>query len=276
MPMRLAHDFYSVQGCRSKPDDLFVFGDNFQRSGRGPRAGQAIIRDCPNAVGLAIKHEPKRTPGAYFSDADGTAFAQELRRVHNIIAPHLRRGGVVWWPADGIGTGLAEMPVRAEMLYQRLCHYARGLFREKVDERYTSAIVCGGMSFTDELAGFRGLDEVLGEQARDGTRLEIIHAGAKGADEIARKWAQARGALLTPVMPDWQRHGKTAWKQANVTMAERLKARRDQAGVEDFVIAMPGGRGTAHMLEVADARDLDIKHICSPARTPDAQTSLDL
>lgn len=88
---------------------LYVFGDNVARVGRG---GQArVMRGEPNAVGVATKF----SPSACFSEDPGDVVTQN-RVIDEDMKPlfeHLKAGGIVVWPADGIGTGLAELPTRS-------------------------------------------------------------------------------------------------------------------------------------------------------------------
>lgn len=95
---------------------LYVFGDNMLRKGYG---GQArAMRGESNAVGVATK----LSPGAYFGDdplevqAQCRMIDEDMKRLFDKV----KRGGVVVWPADGIGTGLAEMPTRAPRTFHYL------------------------------------------------------------------------------------------------------------------------------------------------------------
>lgn len=258
MPMKLHHGYFSVAGCQADPDALFVFGDNLERTGKG---GQATIRDCANAIGLASKIAPRRDDDAFFADANADLFLPELRRFHQIVAPHLKAGGTVWWPADGIGTGLSEMPARAPALYARMCQYSRGLFDLQGTESYVSAIVCGGRDYQDRKTAFAGLDDRLGSLRSDGVMVEVIEGAAKGADRLAGLWADERGIAHTKVPADWNKYGKRAGFLRNDEMATRLQARRDQAGVRALTIGMPGGRGTEMMLRIAGQKGFEVSRI---------------
>ncbi|HDZ53353.1 hypothetical protein LCGC14_0042900 [marine sediment metagenome] len=273
MPMRLYHGYYSPQACRDEPEATFIYGDNFQRYGRGKYAGQAIIRDMPNALGLAVKHEPKRDHRSYLSNDDIQVFINELHRVHEVIAPRLRAGGTVYWPADGLGTGLAEMPKRAPLLYKKLCAYSSGLFRLKGDTDYISAIVCGGTKFNNDDLAHKGLGQFLVEDQKAGTVIEIIQGGAGGADRMAADWATLNGSVQTPMKVNFKRHGYAGIEILNHDMATRLEARRDQARVKALVIGMPGGKGTAHMLSIAHDRGFEVLHIGSDIQARPASSS---
>lgn len=100
---------------RAEPDTLFVFGDNMSAAGLG---GQAkVMRGEPNAVGIPTKWLPSRTDAAYFTDADYEWIKPKIEAQFRMLADHLRIGGKVVWPEDGIGTGLAELPARAPAIY---------------------------------------------------------------------------------------------------------------------------------------------------------------
>jgi hypothetical protein len=296
MPMKLFHGFYTENICNSDRDALYVFGDNLDRHGKG---GQATIRDCANSVGFASKQSPRRDENAYFSDADGADFADEMRRFHGIVAPHLKAGGTVYWPADGIGTGLSEMPKRAPALYAKLCAYSKGLFDLRGTGPIVTAIVCGGRDFEDEKTAFESLDTIMADHKGADTRLEIIEGGAKGADRLGGQWAKSRGTLHTLVRADWDKYKKAAGFIRNSEMADRLAARRDQAGGKAIVVGMEGGVGTAMMLKIAHERGFEVlevkadpgfKPVIAPyrtgagkplvetptSRTDENQTSMDL
>lgn len=106
---------YSRQLCQQHPDLLWVFGDNAGRVGNG---GQAVIRPEPNAFGVATK----RSVSEYMADGVprdmttiGTDLANlevQLARKHSVVLPVFNYG------ATTLGTGLAELPMRAPTLYR--------------------------------------------------------------------------------------------------------------------------------------------------------------
>lgn len=102
---------------RAKRSTLFVFGDNMARQGYGGQA--AAMRGEPNAIGVPTKHAPARHPRAYFTDADWQddrvrdAIASALDRIEAALA----EGRDVVIPADGLGTGLADLPRRAPRIH---------------------------------------------------------------------------------------------------------------------------------------------------------------
>ena len=106
-------EWYSVEQCLANPQNLYIFGDNTIRKGKG---GQAQIRDCPNAFGIATKFLPSTTNESYFNDSnevkdiiidDIVKLLQLEDQYENIIFPY-----------DGLGTGLSEMPTRCPLVFQ--------------------------------------------------------------------------------------------------------------------------------------------------------------
>lgn len=93
------------EDLRRNPEVLYVFGDNVERKGMGGQAG--AMRGEPNAVGVPTKYS------AALCFNDDPADAAEQKRIidtnMSVLFQHVSRGGVVIWPSDGIGTGLADL-----------------------------------------------------------------------------------------------------------------------------------------------------------------------
>ena len=102
----------------NEADTLFVFGDNLLRKGRGGQAAE--MRGEPNAVGVPTKKAPSNAESAFFSDNDFDDAIKTIEGDLKRIADHLRSGGNVVWPSDGIGTGLADLPRRAPKIWEYL------------------------------------------------------------------------------------------------------------------------------------------------------------
>lgn len=112
MPVGYAKRYYR-EDARRNPEWLYVFGDNVVRRGR---KGQALeMRGEPNAVGVCTKYYPGIDPDDYFGEEPAQVIAQK-RSIDNDMKRlfiHVKNGGVVIWPSDGIGTKLAKLPERA-------------------------------------------------------------------------------------------------------------------------------------------------------------------
>jgi hypothetical protein len=119
MPLKFV-DHYTPQDCQDNPDWLFIFGDNFERHGKG---GQAIIRDEKNACGLATKRKPTWDADAFLSDEDYDEWERLNTPAYERIEAHLKSGGVVVWPL-GIGMGRANLPGMAPRILNAINDWA--------------------------------------------------------------------------------------------------------------------------------------------------------
>lgn len=107
--------FITRDMLRKEPEKLFVFGDNLERRGMGGQARE--MRGEPNAVGIPTKKKPKNTSDAYFNDEDIidwiTSSIDDILRL-------MTHEGVIVWPRDGIGTGLAKLEEKAPIILERI------------------------------------------------------------------------------------------------------------------------------------------------------------
>ena len=110
MPLRTQKMIYRHE-LQANPDTLYVFGDNLLRVGYGGQAGQ--MRGEPNAVGVATKKAPGMRDKDFFTDDEHPENVQSIIRDFLPVLLHLQEGRDVVFPADGIGTGLSELPIRA-------------------------------------------------------------------------------------------------------------------------------------------------------------------
>lgn len=87
---------------------LYVFGDNVERKGLGGQAQN--MRGERNAVGVATKYSGTRT--GHFGEDPAEVVAQNKIIDHDMkpLFAKVKAGGIVVWPTDGIGTGLADLP----------------------------------------------------------------------------------------------------------------------------------------------------------------------
>lgn len=129
-------DWYARELVRSHPDWLFLFGDNMARRGRGGQA--AACRGEPNVCGVPTKWRPDRLVRSYFRDADMDLVQPRIDAAFAQAERHLGAGGVVALPAEGLGTGLAELPTRAPRIH-RYIEDRVGRLRRMVREREPAA-----------------------------------------------------------------------------------------------------------------------------------------
>jgi UDP-N-acetylmuramoylalanine-D-glutamate ligase len=116
-------------------------------------------------------------------------------------------------------------------------------------------LVTGGRDFTDWVKLDKVLNDIWEHEA--GRFVTIIHGGAPGADRLAREWAQIlaedhEGDELL-FQADWQRYGKAAGVVRNQRMLDE--------GKPDLVVAFPGGRGTADMVQRARKAGVEVREI---------------
>lgn len=117
-------------------------------------------------------------------------------------------------------------------------------------------LVCGGRDFS-KFDAFNWLERYLLDELAHATGCfsalsidAIIHGGARGADEGAAEWAKSEDIPSRAYAADWKKHGKAAGPIRNQKMIDEAKP--------DFVVAFPGGRGTADMLRRARDHGIQI------------------
>ncbi len=125
--IKIYDPYYTVAALRAEPAALFIFGDNTERFGKG---GQAIIRDEPNAHGIATK----LTPSQFMKDEDVLSNIFTILKDLQLVTSYLRAGKTVYWPRDGIGTGLSAMPSQCPLTFEFLVFFMDTIFAEFGDE----------------------------------------------------------------------------------------------------------------------------------------------
>lgn len=108
---------WDVDYVRERPDHLFIYGDNLLQRGK---RGQAIIRDEPNAYGIPTKLKPSMDEDAFMTDESYEDNCKHIDSAFQKIKEASERFTTVVWPADGLGTGLAQLPTRAPRTYKYL------------------------------------------------------------------------------------------------------------------------------------------------------------
>lgn len=106
-------------------------------------------------------------------------------------------------------------------------------------------IIAGSRTITD----LRFLEESIEKSGL--TITEVVCGGARGVDDLGRKWAGNGNRVPVKMFPaDWDRHGKSAGYRRNVEMADYA----------DALIAIWDGKskGTKHMIEVAGDIGLEV------------------
>ena len=111
-------------------------------------------------------------------------------------------------------------------------------------------LVCGGRRYDNALLVFRELDALYDRPPRVAF---LINGQAPGADRFASSWARSRGVPLAEFPAFWNLFGAGAGPIRNEWMLK--------FGAPDLVLAFPGGRGTANMVEQARAAGVEVRQI---------------
>ncbi|MNC26168.1 hypothetical protein D3C75_742900 [compost metagenome] len=104
----------SIQKCRANPEHIHVFGDNLAGYGT---AGQAAIRNEPNAFGIPTKRYPSMEAGSFFTDRDCER-EHVLKALRELYSLAKRR--TIVFPSNGIGTGMAKMREMSPKLFAEM------------------------------------------------------------------------------------------------------------------------------------------------------------
>lgn len=111
--------WYSIEKCRANPRSIYIFGDNLLRAGK---AGQASIRSCNNAIGIATKKKPSMLESAFFSDKEYDKLEpflkKEMDKIINILLSN--DFDTLVFQKDGLGTGLSKLPQKAPKVFLAL------------------------------------------------------------------------------------------------------------------------------------------------------------
>lgn len=117
--IRLVNDI-SPELVVADRDTLYVFGDNMEHLGSGPKSGQADYgraygKKQSNTVGIVTK----RARYTLFTDADAAdpKVKQEIDQAFDLLEEHLAGGGDVVWPTADVGTGRAKLESGAPKIW---------------------------------------------------------------------------------------------------------------------------------------------------------------
>lgn len=105
-------------------------------------------------------------------------------------------------------------------------------------------LVCGGRNYED----FNKVHNTLNHYLNAYSDI-IVQGGARGADALAKEWGREYGVPVIQIDAEWAEYGKAAGVIRNKRML-RLEP--------DLVIAFPGGKGTANMIELAKEAGVEV------------------
>ena len=109
-------------------------------------------------------------------------------------------------------------------------------------------LVTGGRDYHDVDKVWTTLDEF--HENREITLL--IQGGASGADIYAQVWAHKNDIPYLTIPAQWEKHGRSAGPRRNTQMLNFNP---------DYVIAFPGGNGTADMVRQSKKAGLKVLQI---------------
>lgn len=124
-------------------------------------------------------------------------------------------------------------------------------------------LVTGGRDFGNHPAEHSRLCDALWTLNHAAGTTCVVHGYARGADSVAREWAENRigdglNVTVQGFRADWQRLGRAAGHERNGRMVAWCKAKAD-GGDRVIVLACPGGKGTANCVEQAKRAGLVVK-----------------
>lgn len=108
-------------------------------------------------------------------------------------------------------------------------------------------LVCGGRDYDDQSHVW----STLGGLHAATPISAVIEGGAYGADTWAMTWGHSERVPVIEFKADWKQHGRSAGPIRNRQMLDE--------GRPDLVIAFPGGKGTADMVEQARAAGIEVR-----------------
>lgn len=103
--------------------------------------------------------------------------------------------------------------------------------------KITYVVVCGGRDFTDKELLRSTLDEICKQYLSP----VIVSGMCRGADLLAKEYAEENNLPFKGYPADWGKYGKRAGYLRN----------KEMAAIGDVLIAFDGGRGTKMMIELA-------------------------
>lgn len=114
-------------------------------------------------------------------------------------------------------------------------------------------IICGGRDWNQRQITYAALDRLHQEH----NFTQVIQGAAKGADTLARDWANSRGIPVREFPADWYpefiRGHRNTRRQLDRSAGHRRNQQMLDEGQPHLVIAFPGGRGTESMMQKARA-----------------------
>ena len=110
-------------------------------------------------------------------------------------------------------------------------------------------LICGGRDFKDKVMFNSAMSDLM---ELKGCPNRVVHGAARGADTLANDWAERLALDIISMPADWDKYGRSAGHIRNAAMLIHKPS---------LVVAFPGGRGTASMVQKARAANVDVAKI---------------
>ena len=243
----ILHSFITRDMLQAKPNEFWLFGDNTQRSGFGGQAKE--MRGEPNAIGIPTKKAPSMAEGSFFTDAE---YEQNIQVINSAFAK-LPYGAVIHMPADGLGTGRAQLKERAPRTYEYLqnkiiqftepgiskliAKYENGKWRNDKDEVFDKFGTRDEIKDTDGIYNQDGVIHTLPEEA-----TRVLYTTDSSTGIAAHPVLGHELALTTKFMadnPEAQAYLKAVKKHYTDTAEKYLNKlysfRDDPKALRDFI-----------------------------------------
>lgn len=107
--------YITKEYLRSHPNEVFVFGDNLLRKGKG---GAAVLRDEPNTYGFITKKYPNNDDISFYRPGEyGFVFDNELSKLIELIKANPEKIFLI----PRLGGGLAnKYKIREKIIEHRI------------------------------------------------------------------------------------------------------------------------------------------------------------
>ncbi len=121
-------------------------------------------------------------------------------------------------------------------------------------------LVCGGRDYgknpdgTDNAAEQDFLFDYLMDILLEHPNMTVIQGEARGADALAKLWANFMKVPVVSFPADWKKYGNRAGPVRNLQMIEE--------GKPDLVVAFRGGAGTTNMIKQALFNNIEVIKPC--------------
>lgn len=119
------------------------------------------------------------------------------------------------------------------------------IIEEVANKKQVRLLICGGRDYKNATLVWKKLDELKPDV--------IINGGAKGADNLAKQWAETNGVACLTCYPAWSKFNDAAGPIRNQWMLDYAYPTK--------VLAFPGGKGTKNMIKLAKDANLEVEEI---------------